>query len=102
MASKTAKKAAGTYVADSVWTLPVVRAWLTAECRHGVLAPHVRRFCESQDEILEHSSVTVESVTDECIHCQIPCRCYDHESDGTFGMEVRFSLDPQSGACRRI
>jgi len=101
MASKTAKKAAGTYVADSLWSLPVIRAWLTRECREGVLSHHVQRFCASQEEKLEHSSVIVETITDECIQCRVPCRCYDHESAGPFDADVRFSLNPQSGECRR-
>ena len=45
-ASTVAKKAAGTYIADSLWQLPAVPAWLTEECRTGVLAESVRRFCE--------------------------------------------------------
>jgi len=102
MASNTAKKAAGTYVADSIWSLPTTLAWITQECRQGALAHYVRRFLEKQDEPLEQSLVVVESITSECIQCKIPCRCADHESAGTFDLDVRFDLNPQTGACHRL
>lgn len=102
MASNTAKRAAGTYVADEQWSLPTTLAWLTTECRRGVLAPAVRSFCEGQAEPLDQSRLIVESVESDCIHCRIPCRCYDHEAEGTFDSEVRFALDPQTGGCQRL
>jgi len=101
MPSEAAKRVAGTYIPDALPGLPTVRAWVTQECRSGVLAARVKSFCEAQPEILEPSSVMVESITDECIQCRIPCRCYDHEASGTFDADVRFSLDPRSGICRR-
>ncbi len=101
MPSAVAKKAAGTYVEDIQWTLPSSLKWLTAECRSGSLSRHVERFCEAQLEIMDRTLVVVESVTNECIHCRIPCRCYDHEAEGTFALDVRFALNPQSGACQR-
>lgn len=102
MASEFAKKAAGTFIADAAPALPTVLSWLTGECRAGTLAASVRAFCEAQPEMLEQSLVLVESISSDCIQCRIPCRCYDHESDGTFGMDVRFQLDPQKGTCHRL
>lgn len=102
MASNTAKRAAGTHVADDFWTLPTTLAWMTSECRRGALSPAVKKFCEVQLESLDQSLVIVETVTGERIHCRIPCRCYDHESSGTFEAEVKFTLDPQSGSCQRL
>lgn len=102
MASVTAKKAAGTYVADACWSFPAVLAWLTQECRQGALSGHVHQFCEQQEEKLEQSSVIVEGITDDCIQCRIPCRCFDHEDSGAFTLDVRFSLDPQNGHWRRL
>lgn len=101
MASTIAKKAAGTYIEDSLWSLPKSLAWLTGECRTGSLAQHVRRFCEAQTEIMDPALVVVEAVTSDCIQCRIPCRCYDHESEGTFPLDIRFKLDPQSGTWER-
>jgi len=101
MPSITAKKAAGTFIADSYWNLPTVLAWLTEQCRDGSLAQPVRRFCEAQDELLDQQLVVVESIGQECIQCRIPCRCYDHEAAGAFDLDVRFDLNPQTGACQR-
>ena len=101
MSSEAAKKVAGTYIPDALPSLPTVRAWVTQECRSGGLAAAVNSFCAAQPEILEPSSVLVESLTDDCIQCMVPCRCYDHEAAGTFAADVRFSLDPRSGICRR-
>lgn len=101
MSSESAKKAAGTYIADSIASLPVVLNWITRECRDGGLSAGVGRFCADQPEILEQSLVIAENVTPDCIQCRIPCRCYDHESEGTFASEVRFSIDPRSGTCQR-
>lgn len=101
MPSEVAKKAAGTFIADAAPLLPTVLGWITAQCRRGALAGAVKAFCEAQPEMLEQSLVMVESVTSDRIQCRIPCRCYDHESDGTFGTEVRFSIDPQRGTCNR-
>jgi len=102
MASPVAKKAAGTYIADSVGTLPPSLAWLTQECRSGSLARYVEQFCAEQSEIVEQSAVLVESITADCIQCRIPCPCSDHEAAGTFVLDVRFNLNPASGVCRRI
>lgn len=102
MASNTAKRAAGTYIADDFWNLPTTLAWMTSECRQGALSPAVKKFCEVQTEPLDQALVIVEAVTGDCIHCRIPCRCYDHESEGTFEAEVKFTLDPQTGSCQRL
>ena len=99
--SEIAKKAAGTFIADAKNRLPSTLAWVTDQCRNGVLAPSVRRFCEAQDEILDPALVIVESLAQDCIQCRIPCRCSDHESAGAFDFDVRFVLDPQNGECHR-
>lgn len=101
MPSEIAKKAAGTFVADSLPLLPNVRAWLTQECRAGALASAVRNFCEGQSELLDPSLVLVEGVTSDCIQCRIPSRQYDSEATSPFDMDVCFTLDPQKGLCRR-
>lgn len=101
MPSEIAKRAAGTYIVDSISKLPVTLTWLTQECREGMLAPHVQRFLHEQAEVLDQSLVVAEGFTGECIQCRIPCRCFDHEAAGTFDMDVRFDLNPQTGACRR-
>ena len=102
MASVTAKKAAGTYVPDMRWSLPSVLAWLTQECRHGTLSDYVRQFCENQEEKLEQPSVIVEGITDDCIQCRIPFSAFDHESDHTFQLDVKLSLDPVTGVTKRL
>ena len=102
MSSEVAKKAAGTFIGDLSGSLPMVCAWITHECRKGSLAPAVSRFCQSQPEILEAAQVIVETVSGECVHCRIPFAGYDHESSGVFNSEVRFTLDPLSGECRRM
>lgn len=102
MASTDAKMAAGTYVPDTSIALPSVLAWATYECRNGTLAKHVKRFCDAQQEILDQSVVIVENVNTDLLQCCITCRCFDHESDGTFVTDVRFVLEPKSGSCRRL
>jgi len=102
MPSETAKKAAGTFIPDTVVQLPNTLAWATAECRSGSLKVPVRKFCDAQEEIIDPSMVIVESVTNDCIQCRIPCRVSDHETAGTFPFDVRFVLDPQTGVCRRV
>lgn len=101
MASEVAKKAAGTFIPDAAPLLPNVRAWLTQECRSGMLAPAIKDFCEAQSELLDPALVLVESVTSDCIQCRIPCRHFDSEATRPFDTEVCFSLDPQKGECRR-
>jgi hypothetical protein len=100
--SEIAKKAAGTFVPDDIFTLPETLAWATQECRTGSLKEPVRKFCAVQEEILDQSVVIVESVATDCIHCRIPCRCSDHETAEAFDFDVRFVLDPKSGECRRV
>jgi hypothetical protein len=102
MPSDEAKKVAGTYVPDEVNKLSETMAWLTKECRSGSLSEHVAQFCNEQREFIDKSLVIVENVTSDCIHCRIPCRCYDHEDAGTFPVDVRFTLNPKTGACARI
>lgn len=102
MSSEAAKKAAGTYVYDEVGALSPVVRWTLRQCRYGSLAKHVQLFCAVQVEPLDAALVQIESVTSECIQCRIPCRLYDHESEHTYGSEVRFTLNPLNGQTRRI
>ena len=102
MPSEAAKKAAGTYIRDDVSSLPPVRRWAVYQCRHGVLARHVQKFCAEQAEILDPLMVQVDAVTPECIQCRIPCRLFDHESDHPYNYEVRFTLNPMTGAAARL
>lgn len=101
MASITAKKAAGTFIQDSIWNLPPTLAWLSEEGRHGNLASAVKTFCDAQDEIIDQGMLVVEGISCDCIRCRIPCRCYDAEADGTFSHDVCFEMNPRTGACRR-
>jgi len=101
MSSELAKKAAGTYIADSYDKLSTVLAWVTLQCRTGALAEAVSTFCKGQPERPDQTLVLVEGVTADCIHCRIPCRCYDHEASSTFDSDVRFKLNPQTGECCR-
>lgn len=100
--SDVAKKAAGTYVPDPASDLPPVLAWLTGQCRQGVLTQMVQEFCEAQPENVELNRVVVETVNEHLLRCRIPCRCSDHESTSTFDYDVRFSLDLKNGKCHRL
>lgn len=100
--SELAKKVAGTFVPDESQKLPNTLAWATAECRDGRLSPAVKKFCESQPEILDASLVLVEQVASDALTCRIPCRCFDHESEATFPVDVRFSLNPRTGQAHRM
>ena len=102
MPSNTARKAAGTFIADSISQLPAVRAWITEECRSGSLAGHVHRFCEEQQEFLDARLTLVESLKDGELVCRIPCKVSDYESPSTFDLDVSFLLNPKTGDCRRI
>jgi hypothetical protein len=102
MASETAKKVAGTFVADNFSTAASVLNWATRECRRGVLAPHIKRFCDAQQEIVDPSLLYVEAVSSDCIQCCIPCRLADHESSRTFLAEIRFRLNPFTGDAVRL
>jgi len=102
MPSEAAKKAAGTYIRDEAGSpLPVLR-WTLRQCRFGGLAEHVRTFCAEQAEILDPALVQIESVTPDCIQCRIPCRLYDHENPHPYPFEVRFTLNPVTGATQRL
>ena len=101
MPSPLAQKVAGTFIADSVQSLSTVSAWLAQECRHGSLAEHVKRFVEIQPECLDQSLVLADSITSDCVHLRIPVKLYDHEANGTFESEVRFTLNPVPGKCQR-
>ena len=102
MPSKTAKQAAGTFIADSAPNLPATLAWITNECRQGCLSGYVKRFCEFQQEILDTDLVLVESLHNNELICRIPCKVSDYESPSTFDLVVSFKMDPQTGNCRRI
>lgn len=102
MASVTAKQAAGTYVPDRSDRLEPLYAYLTEDCRSGYLSEAVRKFCTQQPEILDPEAVIVETLSPDSIRCVIPCRCYDHESDGTFEHAVQFSIHPITRAVERF
>lgn len=102
MPSEDAKKAAGTFVNDISHTLPAVLLWATEECREGRLQHCVQAFCEEQPEIVEARTVIVEAVNTNYFECKLPCRCYDHESEGTFSADIQFLLDPRTGQCVRV
>ena len=100
--SALAKKVAGTYVPDEAAKLSTTLAWVTEECRHGRFAAKLRRFCAEQPEMLDSNVALVEQVTGDYIQGRISARCFDHESDKTFPVEVRFTLNPRSGELRRV
>jgi hypothetical protein len=102
MPSEIAKRVAGTYVADNAAPNSGVLAWVTAECREGQFEGCIKRFCQAQEEILDPALVVVETVSAERIQCTIPCRLFDHESTATFLSEVKFTLDPATGAVSRL
>ena len=99
--SELAKKVAGTFVPDEAAQLPTTLAWMTEECRRGRFAKGLRKFCAEQPEMLDGNLALVEQITSDCIQGRIPARCFDHESEKTFPVEVRFTLNPRSGELRR-
>ena len=100
--SELAKKVAGTFVLDEAAKLPATLAWVTEECRSGRFAAEVALFCADQPEILDAKLALVEQVTNECIQGRVLCLCCDHESDKTFPVEVKFSLNPRTGKVTRL
>jgi len=102
MPSTTVHKVAGTFIPPSKTRYTRTMAWIRQECLEGRLAPHVRKFCEDQMEMLEVDKIELRQVTDESIRCSIPCCVAVHESNRTFVHEVRFDLDPLTGDCRRL
>lgn len=102
MASESAKRVAGTYIADEQAPASPVLSWLRQQARRGVLAESVRKFCADQPEQLDPELVQIEGVDCDCIQCRIPMRIFDHESPHTFGVEARFLLNPATGASRRM
>lgn len=100
--SDLAKKVAGTYIPDEAPKLPAALGWLTQECRTGRFSAAFENFCFSQPENLDRKLTLVEHLSGDCFQGRIPCRCYDHESAGTFTAEVRFSLNPANGALIRL
>ena len=101
MISETVHRVAGTYLPPSPLRYTRTMSWIKEECLHGRFAQSVRKFCEDQVEFLEPERLELRQVTDEAIHCAIPCRLSDHESKRTFVHEVRFDLDPTNGQCKR-
>jgi hypothetical protein len=100
--SETARRVAGTYVPDELGSLTNTLTWVTNECRTGSLAECVRKFCSEQLEPLDASLVICEGVTSDAIQCRITCRCYDHESTGTFPLDVQFKVNPTTGDVTRL
>jgi hypothetical protein len=102
MASEAAKRVAGTYITDEKAPASPVLRWLRQEARQGLLAKSIGEFCAAQPELLDPALVQIEKVSNECIQCRIPCRLYDHEASSPFPAEVRFRLNPVTGAASRI
>jgi len=105
MPTELAKKVAGTYVADSLnEATPPVLAWATEICRfrQGKLYETVSKFCNQQSEILDPALMIVDGITPTGMHCKIPFKAGDHESDRTFLSEVAFELNPRTGEVKRI
>lgn len=100
MPSKLVQRLAGTWVEYKLPMQPVL-LWATYQCRHGALREAVQKFCAEQSEPLNPALTIVEALTPTELRCCVPCRCADHESNHTFEAEVRFTLDPVSGASRR-
>lgn len=100
--SEIVQRAAGTFVEDMARPLPSVLEWVQKECRTGTLRPFVEAFAGGQQEFLNPGLVLVEKLENEMIQCVIPCRVADHESRGTFASEVRFTLNPKTGAATRL
>jgi len=97
-----AKKVAGTYVVDEADKLAATLAWMTEECRGGQFAEAMARFCREQPEFLDPKLALVEQVTAECMMGRVPTRLFDHESDKTFPVEIKFSLNPRTGKFLRF
>jgi hypothetical protein len=92
-----AKKVAGTYVTDDANQLAATLAWVTEECRSGRFAEGAAKFCLEQPEFLDPKLALVEQVSSGCIQGRIPARHFDHETDKTFPVEVKFNLNPRTG-----
>jgi hypothetical protein len=99
--SDTAKRVAGTYIADETTAKPPLMAWLQEQCRSGSLSVYIKKFTEAQEERLDPALVIVESVNENGVACRIPCAVADHEDTRTFRLDVRFTLDPVSGQALR-
>jgi hypothetical protein len=99
-----AKIVAGTYIPDSLGKAKdnPVFAWVQKQCREGSLRPAIESFAKDQPEFLDPALVLVESIGAAELECVIPCRAFDHESPGTFMAEVRFKIDPVTGAASRV
>ena len=100
--SVLAKKIAGTYVADGPAPHERVTAWLQQELRAGSLSGAMREFIQAQPESLEQRVLRVTKVMANAVRGSVPCAVYDHESDHPFLTEVRFELEPVSGAVTRL
>ena len=101
MISETVHKVAGTYIPPSRVGYTRTLSWIKQECLEGRFASSIQEFCMAQVEMLDPKRVELRRVSDEAIHCVIPCCVSDHESNRTFIHEVRFDLDPETGKCRR-
>jgi hypothetical protein len=92
-----AKKVAGTYVTDEAKQLEATLAWVTEECRSGKFAEALAKFCLEQPEFLDPRLALVEQLLPGSVQGRIPTRHFDHETDKTFPVEIRFSLNPRTG-----
>lgn len=101
-ASKLAQKVAGTLVEDAPPPASALLRFFQQECRSGRFSQPVQAFARAQAEFLDPALVLVEAVSPDGLTCCIPSRQCDHESGGTFLVEVRFTLDPETGATLRV
>lgn len=99
--SDTAKKIAGTFIADDTTPRPPVAAWIQSELRDGPLSRVIERFAKAQPEALDPKMVVVESVNADGIRCRIPCAVCDHESTRPMRYDVEFDLNPMKGEALR-
>jgi len=100
--SELAKKVAGTFVEDGPAPNSALLRYFQTECRHGLFVEAVKEFARAQAEILDPALVLVEAVTSDSVTCSLPSRQYDHESGGTFPVEIKFALNPETGAATRL
>src|SRR5216683_3847041 len=99
MPSNLVKKVEGTLIEDQTCAnIPPLVRWVQFQCRYGVLREAVQKFCAEQSEPLNPALLVVECVSADGLVCTIPCRCLDHETRSPFSAEVKFKLDPVTGA----
>lgn len=84
-------------VSESI--MKVTGFWVEPE--PGSIVPAVQKFVESQPEPLDISRLVIEEFRDGKLLCRISTKVADHESRSPFRLDVRFTLDPLTGAVVR-